>query len=301
MKRERRRFNVWCCGRRWGKNIGLRDLAAEVALNGGHVGWGTPVYRQLTDDFREMTNTLLPVIAKKSEQNREIRLITNGSIEFWSLDNPDAIRGRSYDLFVVNEGGLVGTLLDIFNFIIRPTLIDRRGSAVIAGTPKGRNGFWNLWQNGQDPEQKDWISWQFPTSVNPHVPPEEITAAQKALPERVFEQEMLAAFVEDAGGVFRRVMDAATAVLQEKGIPGHTYIMGVDLARKVDFTAIAVIDASFSPPQVVYIDRFNQIDWNLQTQRIKAVVERFRPAALYVDETGVGDPIVEQLRRELSQ
>jgi hypothetical protein len=75
--------------------------------------------------------------------------------------------------------------------------------------------------------------------------------------------------------------------------------MGVDLARRMDFTVITVIDASLTPPEVVYIDRFNQIDWSVQVQRIKAAVERFRVGHVIVDQTGVGDPIVEQLQKEL--
>jgi len=75
--------------------------------------------------------------------------------------------------------------------------------------------------------------------------------------------------------------------------------MGVDLARLRDFTVIAVVDISQNPQALVYLDRFNQIDWQIQIGRIRAVAERFRPSAVIVDETGVGDPIVEQLRREL--
>ena len=44
--------------------------------------------------------------------------------------------------------------------------------------------------------------------------------------------------------------------------------MGVDLARLQDFTVIIVLD---SDGNMVYMDRFNQIDWNVQKERIKSI------------------------------
>jgi len=52
----------------------------------------------------------------------------------------------------------------------------------------------------------------------------------KALPERVFRQEIMAEFIDDAGGVFRRVMEAATAMAQDEATAGKSYVMGVDWA-----------------------------------------------------------------------
>lgn len=76
--------------------------------------------------------------------------------------------------------------------------------------------------------------------------------------------------------------------------------MGVDLARTLDFTVIVVLDVTQVPYRMVHMDRFNQISWQVQVQRIKAAVERFRVDQVVVDQTGVGDPVIEQLRRELA-
>jgi hypothetical protein len=118
------------------------------------------------------------------------------------------------------------------------------------------------------------------------------------LTERRFAQEILAQFLDDAGGVFRGVMACATATRQDGPIEGHHYVMGVDLARRVDFTVCTVIDTTTH--QMVAMDRFNQIDWSLQVQRIKTLALRFNVSRVIVDQTGVGDPVVEQLQRELS-
>ena len=116
------------------------------------------------------------------------------------------------------------------------------------------------------------------------------------MPERIYRQEILAEFIDDAGGVFRRVMDAATATEQDKAIPGHAYSIGVDWGRHNDFTALTVLDVTTR--EVVYVDRFTQIDYGIQINRLKALYERFRPGSIEAELNSMGEPLVEQLRRD---
>ena len=146
IKTERKRRNVIDCGRRFGKNILLQDLAVETSL-GDHspIGWGAPIYKQTLDDYRTLDNILAPVITCRSASELRFDLLGGGSIEFWSMDKPDSIRGKKYKRFIVNEAGFVPNLLDIRNYIIMPTLIDYQGDEYYAGTPKGMNGFFSLY------------------------------------------------------------------------------------------------------------------------------------------------------------
>jgi hypothetical protein len=45
---------------------------------------------------------------------------------------------------------------------------------------------------------------------------------------------------------------------------------------------------------VVYLERFNQVAWELQYQRIIQIARRYR-AEVSIDSTGIGDPIVQTL------
>jgi len=92
----RKRFNVINCGRRFGKNILEHNLSIETALQGNPVGWFSPTYKMMLDDWRTLTNTLQPVTKRSNITERRIELITDGIIEFWSIDNPDVGRGRKY-------------------------------------------------------------------------------------------------------------------------------------------------------------------------------------------------------------
>ena len=293
---ERKRFNVAACGRRFGKSLLGQDLSADVALEGYPAGWFSPTYKMLLEIWREMAQDLQPFIKRRSVQERRLELITGGIVEFWSLDNPDAARGRRYARVIVDEAGMVPDLMDAWQYVIRPTLIDYQGDGWFFGTPKGHNGFWNMFQWGQDEQQNEWQSWRMPSAANPFLPQAEIDGMRETMPERVFQQEIMAAFIEDAGGVFRGVMAAATAQEQSEALPGHAYIFGVDWGKSADFTCITVIDVRLNA--LVYLDRFNQIDYTLQTGRLGALYDRFRPHAIIAEQNSMGDPLIEQLQRQ---
>ena len=179
---------------------------------------------------------------------------------------------------------------------LRPALSDRMGHALFISTPKGRNWFWRLWQQGQDDQAFDWQSWRFQTGDNPYIQPSEIEAARRNLPDRIFRQEYMAEFIEDAGIVFRRVMDAVTAVAQEQATEGHQYVMGVDWGKHNDFTVLAMIDATTN--ELVTMDRFNQIDYQLQIGRLRVLYERFKPSNIIAERNSMGEPLIEQLSRD---
>jgi hypothetical protein len=137
------------------------------------------------------------------------------------------------------------------------------------------------------------MSWQFPTSSNPYIEPTEIDAAERSLPERVFEQEFLAHFVDDAGGVFRRVMDAATADEQITPTEGHQYIAGVDVASQVDFTVAVVMDVTTG--EMAYMDRFNRVDYNILEDRLEAIYRRFKLDMITIESNSIGQGVIDHL------
>jgi hypothetical protein len=238
------RFNILACGRRFGKDVYEMNKVIEPALEGYPTGFAAPTYKVLSENWREVNHLVAPIIKRRDAQERRLELLTDGIIDFWSLDNPDMIRGRRYKRFVINEAGYISDLMDIWNFIIRSTLVDLEGDAIIGGTPKGRNGFWQMYQYGLDPKMPEWVCWQISSYENPYVPKAELDEMVNTLPERVVDQEIYAKFIDDAGGVFRRVMEATTAQEQIEPDPEHQYIAGVDIASLVDFTVVIVMDVT---------------------------------------------------------
>jgi len=144
--------------------------------------------------------------------------------------------------------------------------------------------------------EADWAAFRFPTVNNPFIPASEVEAARDGLPERIFQQEYLAEFLEDAGGIFRGIMDAATAEPQRKALAEHEYVMGVDWGKHNDYTVFTVIDATTN--ELVYMDRFSQIDYQTQLGRLEGVYVRFAPGQIVAERNAMGEPLIEQLQRQ---
>ena len=290
VRKERKRRNVLCNGRRWGKNIFLQFLAVETATQGQFMGWSAPVYKQTLDDYRALENILAPVIVKRSISEMRLELAGGGVVEFWSLDKPDTIRGKRYHRFIVNEAGFVPDLLNIRNNIIMPTLIDFQGDEWYSGTPKGMNGFYTLYNQQGD----EWARWQMSSYKNPHIPAEELDSLKSLMPERAFSQEILAQFLEDGGGVFRKVRDASTLKPIEAGEQGGQYVIGVDWGRSNDATVFCVLD--IAQRRQVYLDRMTDTDYASQRGRLIALSERFNKAHIIAESNSMGQPNIEALQ-----
>lgn len=295
---EAKRFNVLDCGRRFGKTTLGIDLTYNPLLHNLPVGWFSPTYKLMIEVWREVKTIYRPLIKRVSEQERRIELNTgpNAILEMWSLEDPDAGRGRKYARVIIDEAAMVAKLEQAWNDSLRPTLADYRGSAWFLSTPKGRNFFYSLYQMGQDPLNEDWASWTRPTASNPFIAADEIEAARKSLPDRSFRQEWLGEFVQDGGGVFRGVERSVDTgrTANEPQRPDREYFAGVDLAKYEDFTVLAVVDDT---GRQVFWDRFNIVSYEVQVQRIIDLAVRFPNLVLCIDSTGVGDPVVEQVKR----
>jgi hypothetical protein len=238
-------------------------------------------------------------VTRRSEQEKFMELVSGGKLEFFSLDNPDAIRGKKFKRFIVNEAAFVPNLLDIFNLVIRPTLIDYRGEADFAGTPKGYNGFWQLYNMTGE----DFAHWQMSSYQNPHIPKSELDALNPTLPEnagkttvlleRAWMQEIMAEFLEDGGGVFRGVTQAATLSPSEP-VEGRQYVIGVDWGRTNDATVLSVIDTSEKVQ--VYLDRMTDTDYASQRLRLAALSKRYNDATVIAETNSMGQPNIEALQ-----
>ncbi len=221
------RFRVAACGRRFGKTRLGAALCVKTAAAGGRAWWVAPTYPVAMVGWRLIRRLALQVPGADIRKSELLVVFPNGGeIQVRSADNPDSLRGEGLDFVVFDECAFIHE--DAWLEAVRPALSDRKGRAMFISTPKGRNWFWRLWQRCIDEHDQEWYGWQLPTSDNPYIDPAEIEAARRSLPERVFQQEYLAQFLDDAGGVFRGVLEAATAEPQDGAIGGHTYTLGVD-------------------------------------------------------------------------
>lgn len=281
---EAKRFNVLCCGRRWGKSELAADIMCDSALDGKPLGYFTPTYKLLDGTYRECLSILDPVITRKNE-HQFIEIKGGGRIDFWSLENDLAGRSRKYVGVILDECAFTKNLMQIWTESIRATLTDYKGFAWFLSTPRGKNDFFKLFMRGKQ-EEPNWASWQMSTYTNPHIDPREIDDAKTDLPALAFSQEYMAEFNDNVANPFGLIF------IQQCTYPLSTepaVCFGIDLAKSHDWTVIIGLDKN---GQVCYFDRF-QKDWRQTLQNIQNLSE----VPIKVDSTGVGDPIVEDLQR----
>jgi phage FluMu gp28-like protein len=315
---EARRFNVLCCGRRFGKTVLALDRLLRHGLAGKPTAWFAPNYRLLAATWRDCL-AILGGIVESNRNDKIIQFPGGGSLEFWSLDTPSPARSRKYAAIVIDESGHAPDLRAQWENAIRPTLTDLRGEAWFPSTPNGiANFFHTLYQRGQDAEREDWKSWQMPTSENPYIAGDEIEAAPHDMSELAFRQEYLAEFVCWEGAIFRQIQRAVWTPPEEfrrhqeiQPWPtwAPTFAIGVDWARTNDYTVFSVAtDVPFvqadpdagriDSTSIVEIDRFRGLEYRLQQSRLHALYERYGRPVVLAESNAMGQPVIEQLARD---
>ena len=283
------RFNVLQCGRRVGKTTLGEWLGAHTAIEAQPVGWFAPTYKYLTEPYGDLERRLEPILESSNRSEKKLTLSNGGSIEFWSLEDENAGRSRKYKRVIVDESGFVKNLRSSWEFAIRPTLADLGGDAWFLGTPHGRRYFHQLFVKGQNGE-RGWKSFRLETADNPHIPPSEVEAARRDLPEDVFDQEFRGIPAADEGCPFS--IAAIKACTVEGTSDEEPVVWGVDLAKSHDWSVAIGLDEHGA------VSRFFrwQSDWKATIERLTNIVGEI-PAT--IDATGVGDPIVEELQSRL--
>ena len=283
-------------GRRWGKSFMATSYALSCADLGATVAWIAPTYRNSRPLWRAAEKAVAPVAHKLTvrRSEREIVFPSGGSLFVYSADNPDAMRGMSFDLVIIDEASRVSE--ESWTDVIQPTLADRGGRAMLISTPVGRNWFYREWLKGRQHSERI-ASFQAPSSANP-MPTirEAFERAREAVSDRTFRQEWMAEFVDDGGGVFRGVRDAVRSSKLDEPVQDRTYVAGLDWALSGDYTVLTIVDQVTR--EVVYIDRFTNTEYSLQRARIAATCERFNVYMVVAESNAMGKPNNDMLRAQ---
>jgi len=200
-----KRFKVASCGRRFGKSY----LAAWVLIikalqsEDKDVFYVAPTFQQAKDILWSILKDVGQGVIKSTHENTAtITLVNDRKIYLKGSDRPDTLRGVGLAYVVMDEYASMKP--EVWEMILRPTLADVKGGALFIGTPSGKNHFHKLWIEAQLPEnEKDWESFQFVSTDNPFLDPDEIEAAKKSMSTQAFRQEFEATFESFSGGVFK--------------------------------------------------------------------------------------------------
>lgn len=287
-------------GRRSGKTTLGTYRTSRIAIDyaGSICWWIAPKFATADIAWRRFRLYLTPVVSYVSEV-RKMMVLVNGS-EIWckTAENPDNLRGEGVDDLTLDEAAFIRNLDYVWLGILRPMLIDTGGSMFAVSTPNRRNTFYTWFNNGQDPLQEDWASWNFSTMANPHLPPRELESLLEDYPpeSELYRQEILGEFLEGRGQVFTRVDRAQVNYAPPPFAIGRRYVAGIDWGRNQDFTVCIIFDQLANA--VVDILRINAMDYNIQRDYIRRLFDKWGVEAALVELNSIGQPNYEELRRD---
>ncbi len=201
--KDNHRFRVVCCGRRFGKTtLSVVEIASLGALRpNSRIAYIAPTYQQARDIAWEALKRVTHGICKEVNESRlEIILKNDSVIVLRGWESIETLRGQAFDFLVIDEVAMMRNFWHIWQEVLRPTLTDRKGSAMFISTPKGYNHFYDLFNMQDDSKKgKDYKSFHFTSYDNNHIPKEEVDKAREELTEDAFAQEYLADFRKTTG------------------------------------------------------------------------------------------------------
>jgi phage terminase large subunit len=194
------RFRVVAGGRRVGKTkCCLQEALRHCITNENALCWWVaPTYKEAREigwaEFKEYQEALSPAL-HSVHNSRLCAEFTNGSkLYFKGSDNPDTLRGRGLTMLVGDEAAFMKD--NLWGMVLRPSLSDRHGKAVLISTPNGRNWFHGIYK------ANSWSSYHWVSSMNPLITPEEIDQVKDEISDVDYRQEYCAEFITRAGRVY---------------------------------------------------------------------------------------------------
>lgn len=204
-----RRWTVVVAHRRAGKTVAMCvDLvigALETALPKPQFAYLAPQRDQAKRVAWAYLKDLTKPFQTKPPNESELKIvIANGhkgesTIYVAGADNYDALRGMYFDGAVLDEVGDMRP--SAWYSVIRPALSDRRGWAIFAGTPRGKNLFWNLREEARL-NSDSHLLLELPASKTQIIHPDELRDAKAQMTEDAYLVEYECSFDAAVPGAY---------------------------------------------------------------------------------------------------
>lgn len=270
----------------------LFDKSSTPPKPGANYWWVAPAYGQAEIAF----NRLKRVLGGSSDFNVNLSKLyietpVESFIHFKTAEKPDNLYGEDVYAAVFDEFTRAREAAWI---ALRTTLTATKAPCKFIGNVKGK-GNWGyklgLKARAGEPGYEYFKITAYDAVKAGILDAAEIEQAKRDLPENAFRELYLAEALDDQANPFG-IKFIQKCIKPKSNNTAVCY--GVDLAKSVDWTVIVGLD-DFG--DVCVFERW-QSDWSQTRSR---VIQMIGSAQAYIDSTGVGDPIVEDIKRECHQ
>ena len=286
-------------GRRGGKTTGVSLMATARMMEGKRVLYAAPTQDQ-TDAFWEACKKYFqPGIAAGDVYQHETKRILkykDGRIRAKTAHDADSLRGDYADELFLEEWSYMKE--DAWNAVGAPMLLDNNGNATFIFTPNRKNHAHRTYLKAKADTSGRWEYWHFTSYDNPHLSAAALEEITSDLTGDMHRQEIMAEFLEGEGSIFRNIGACMNAPLEvdPKEHKDHYIVAGIDWGKTGDYTAISMgcVDCQVE----IARDRFNQIDYLFQVERIKKMIDPYPNYGMLPERNSMGEPIIETLQRD---
>ena len=203
--KNRKRFSVLVCHRRFGKSVlSINELIKTAADKPRSLcAFIAPTYRQgksiAWEYLKFYTNPLLKIGGSRNESELRIDLFNGSRIQIFGADNPDSIRGMGFDAVVLDEYAIMSPR--VWTEIVRPAVADKLGWVLFIGTPMGHNQFWEVYDYALRGHH-DWYGKLYRASETNVIPEDELDQARSIMTPEQYEQEFECSFTAAVSGSY---------------------------------------------------------------------------------------------------
>ncbi len=228
------RWSSMVVHRRGGKTVASINELQKAALSNQRT-WPPPKYAYIAPFYNQAKRIAWgyakhyadPVPGRLfNESELKITYPTGAELRLFGADNPDALRGDYLDGVVPDEYG--DWAPSVWPLVVRPMLSDFQGWAAFIGTPKGRNGFYDL-HKAAEKDPANWFTMTLRASESGIILPDEIADLRRGMSAEQFAQEFECDFDAAVVGAYfgqeiaeARRMGRICDVQYEPSLPVHT-------------------------------------------------------------------------------
>lgn len=290
------KYIIGCFGRQAGKSFTAMNLLLKWSLedNGSVSMWVSPVYSQAKKVFTELTQTIAGTGLTKSVNKSELTItFINGSVMYFrSGEREDTLRGYTLDYLVIDEAAYIKD--EVWNTVLRPTVLVNGKKVLFISTPKGRNWFYNLAMRGYSDEYPQYRTFHATSFDTPYITEDELIEAKLSLPDTIYKQEILAEFIDDGGEVFSNLKNVCVLSNYPNYDPSKKYYAGLDFGRQNDYTVLIVLNGD---GEMVDFYRERQKSWDIIISEVVNKLKKWRPVC-FAEVNSIGDVLYEQIKKQ---
>jgi phage FluMu gp28-like protein len=289
------------------------------------ISTGERTSRELMDKVKSLLNTIEPfsMVIKDGlaefQASTKIKIDTKTAITFengsriLSLpNNPDNIRGFTATHVYIDEYAHFENPDEIWEAVL-PS-ITRGGKVTVVSTPKGKQGKFYMIYDEVKRGESDFKMFEFHyTRVKDPIIIQNIEKNKPVMSDIQFRQEYECEFIDEAISYFPYELLNPAVNEDIESIytitTGNPVYVGIDFGALRSSTVITIaekIDKTWviRPPIKEFIGKKRiegekaETDFSNQLDYIRMMIQRVRPTRVFLDSTGYGLPLLEELRRQ---